>query len=573
MSLSMMDLGEDILCSDIAPLLSTRDIFNLSLVSKKLYGILSSNGIYHLLYLKTFGSKPVPLNLSKYNWKEIFELRCNENTRIYTWGSSGMGRLGYLLNSVPEENLSNSTFLRSVHTPTNIPNFNGIIIDDIGTGGFCFVILTHDGSLYHTGYSWRKNDGSCLTPGPSSPDYRPSLIAHSQTIGSRRLLTGVLPMPLMTRRYDRTDSIPTRSSSSYPRETPSTLTRPPENLNINEARAGESSSQKDSFKNKREVKESEFISKLKLPQIPELPNRRIVSMSSGREHILALDNYHNIITWDSGNTSDIGVQLHFPGIQWYEAPKISAGWNLLACYIKGVGLVVWYSRTPVTQASFESANPTSTAKYIIVPGTEGERIIDFHIGCDFVLYIKQDGLLHRFDLNAAAAMNDNQLTFDPSYPVLAYNEWLSKHDTTKGEVKFTKLSGCYNNFAVFTNDGMVLLGNKASTEEDSNDPPLIIPQLQKAGFIDLKMGDYHYLALNDKGDLYSWGVESNNCGCLGLGSKELFVEKSPSIVHDLGIRRGMEVEIPSIVKKPTPSGKWLAITAAGWHSGGIYAPM
>ena len=45
--------------------------------------------------------------------------------------------------------------------------------------------------------------------------------------------------------------------------------------------------------------------------------------------------------------------------------------------------------------------------------------------------------------------------------------------------------------------------------EDSNDH-----------IISLAAGDYHILALTEKGNIYSWGLESQFSGCLGLGKPE-----------------------------------------------------
>lgn len=567
MKVTLNDLGEDIICSNIAVHLSPDDIFSLSLTSHSFYDYLTTNDIFHLLYLKKFGSKPTPLNLATYNWKELFKIRSSERVKLYTWGSSQLGRLGYLLSEIPQENISNSGILKNVHTPTNLKPFNEFIISDISAGGFSYQILTNGGDLYYTGVNWKKGETSTLTPGPfETYDYKPNAISipRVESLGPRRSLGGIF-MPGMRGRYDR-DVESSETSASTNRQTNENLTRPPEQLDLSLLGVH-------SGRPKKEVKETNFVTKLTLPANPKYPDRFVTSISSGREHIIAIDNYENIISWDTGNVNNVGVHINFEGLRYNSINKISAGWNLLACYINHIGIVVWYSRTPVTKESFEDNTMISNANYLVIPNTSNCKIDDFHSGCDFILYIK-DGVLQRFNLNTygfASGSIDSRLIED-SFPVLGFNNWLDNHNNEGATTAyFTKITGCYNSFSVFTNDGMVLLGNKATSEEDSEEPPIILPLLQKNRIIHVVMGDYHYLALNDEGDLFSWGNESSKCGCLGLGAKDDFVQNSDSnSVTDLGPGKGMIVDKPTLVKPPTPEGKWLAITASGWNSGGIY---
>lgn len=570
-AITLNDLGEDIICSNIAIHLSPEDIFSLSLVSHSFYSYLTTNDIFHLLYLKKFGSKPTPLNLSNYNWKELFKLRSSSQAKIYTWGSSQLGRLGYLLSNAPPENIANSGILKNVHTPTNLTTFNGFVISDISAGGFSFQILTNEGDLYFTGADWNKGERSTLTPGPFETfDYKSTAasIPRVESLGSRRSLNGIL-MPFMGRRYDRDIEAPT-STPSADRQTNPNLRKPSDQLDL---------SLPDptgfSMKHQKKVKETNFVTKLLLPDNPEFPDRYVTSISSGREHIIAIDNYHNIISWDTGNTSNVGVHIKFEGLRYDSINKISAGWNLLACYINHIGIVVWYSRAPVTKESSEASTMISNANYLVIPNTDNCKIDDFLSGCDFILYIK-DGLLMRFNLHTsgyASGSVDRNLVEDP-FPVLGFDNWLNNYNIdNNGKASFTKITGCYNSFSIFTNDGMVLLGNKALSDEESEEPPIIIPQLQKNHIIHVVIGDYHYMALTDEGDLYSWGTESSRCGCLGLGAKDEFVsQNSNNVVTDLGPGKGMVVHNPTLVKSPSPGGKWLAITASGWNSGGIYIP-
>lgn len=553
----LIELNSDILFK-VAYYISAEDIVNLSLTSKSLNDTLKSNSIYHLLYTKKFGSKPTPLNLDNYNWKDLFKLRSSTKARLYTWGSSQFGRLGYLLRDIPNENITLGS-MRNVHTPTQLKNFNEMLITDINANGFCFQILTNDGALYYTGKGWKRGEGQYLTPGPyNCSDYSPPInpSAYSmpfvQSLLSRRHITSnIPPMPGMNQRYDR---IPRSSAPpDLNRETNPNLTRP-HTLDL-----------PDSSLHKESNLESNFVTKLELPKSSN-KNRKIVYISSGREHILAMDNSNSLYTWDTGNTTKVGVHLQFSNISnSVKVTKISAGWNLSSCHFEKIGIAVWFTRDSVSKENFENGSLTSKAKYIIIPGTVD--IVDFLACIDFVLYIDSKGKLNRFELNANnyASGNIDASFTEELYYEDSFNNWIEENNRRRGTcASFTKLCGCYNKFAVLTNDGLVLLGAKES------ETPTVIPQLQDKGIIDVVMGDYHYLALTKGGDVLSWGVESGNCGCLGLGDKNYFTANNSNISNDLGHNRGMSVSIPSLVKNPTKDGKWLSVAAAGWHTCGIY---
>lgn len=559
---SILDLGEDIICSNIAVLLSPRDVFLLSLTCHKLRKFLTTNEVYHLLYIKKFGSKPTPLRIESYNWHDVFHLRSSPGANLFTWGSASMGRLGYSLSDIPSQNITTNGFQKNVHTPTNVSNFNTQFIDDISAGGFSIQILTDDGSLYFTGSNWKRSEISNLTPGPHEcKDYSPM---DSDTAGmssySTHSIPGVIGLPLFRRRLQNQVSLPQVSEptrhQSGERHTNPNLRYPPEQQYPNSinVEAGLNSSP-----------ESNFVTRLKMPQDSAFPNRKIVSVSSGREHIIALDNYQNVLTWDSGSQSYVGINLRFSGIKYHHISKITAGWNLLACYINHIGIIYWCSRAPINKETYETGAMLSDAAYRIIPGTGSIDIDDIHAGCDFILFIKK-GKLYRVDINVSsiAAGSVDEIGIDRAYPVRGFNNWLEDYDKEGSRIKFTKISGCYLNFAVFTNDGMVLLGNKDISMEDAVDNPIILPGLQKNNIIDVQMGDYHSLALTDNGSVLAWGVESNNCGCLGLGTKEEFTERYHLTNDEVVLSH------PFPIKKPNEDGKWLAITSAGWHSCGIF---
>lgn len=555
--MTLLNLGEDIIVSNVAEYLDTKDILHLSLTCKEMRSYFDSNNAYHMLYLKTFGSKPIPLSKDHYDWKHLFNLRTS-NAKLFTWGSSEMGRLGYLATDIAPERVSHIGFRKGVHTPTNVDVFNPLVVSDISAGGYSFQILTNDGELYYTGAKWKQHPGmNQLTPGPiGGQDFSPSFASGGMftptplpaLVNARARRTrseGVPPPPGIRQRYEYDDE---------------------PNNSLGEVT---------SANKKRVVIDAKFVTKLDLPEALEGydPERRsIISISSGRLHFVALDNQNGIYTWDTGNTTNSGVRILFPGIDPKKRiTKISCGWNLSACHIKGVGIVVWYSRDHVREDSFEANKVSANARYVIIPGTNMFNPRDFLAGMDYVLIIDEDGKLMRFDLHAQGYADghiDPNLV-DKPYFVPSFNTWCEKSTGSNNVPSFTKLNGCYKLFAIFTSDGKVLLGDKSCTAEDNDDEgPQIIPELQDRGIIEVAMGDYHYLALTDKGELLTWGRESSRCGCLGLGSKETYLQEHPEVPDEVGF--DIVAHKPIAVKNPHENGEWIAIAAAGWQSGGIF---
>ncbi|KAL0581873.1 hypothetical protein ABG067_008395, partial [Albugo candida] len=62
------------------------------------------------------------------------------------------------------------------------------------------------------------------------------------------------------------------------------------------------------------------------------------------------------------------------------------------------------------------------------------------------------------------------------------------------------ITGNFDNFAVYTTEGQVLLGKLSNTTE-----ALILPDLQHKNICKVSFGDYHCGALTNDGQLYTWG--------------------------------------------------------------------
>ncbi|EGV65898.1 RCC1/BLIP-II [Yamadazyma tenuis ATCC 10573] len=295
--------------------------------------------------------------------------------------------------------------------------------------------------------------------------------------------------------------------------------------------------------------ESNFVTRIQLP----IEAGTIISISSGRQHFIALDNKDQIFTWDTGSSSIIGIRMAFPEITPASIIKIKCGWNLSGFNSKDQ-LVVWYSRDPLTKQQVETSQYCSNASYLCF---EAPDLIDFHLGNDFVILLMPAGafvypfdIMHYYGHHSGEGRTD--IPFSDLDRLEPLNNWLTQHNSGGTRHRFSKINGCYNSFVVFCN-GKSILGNKRTVYDGENVEEVQLPDGVEA--VELEMGDYHYLALTDKGDVYSWGIESNGCGCLGVGDYE---EKRQEGRNSSRVMEPVRVE-----------GQWVAVAAAGWHSAGI----
>lgn len=475
--LRLIDLGEDVLVSNVCLFIAVEDIQRLAKTSRAFYQILTTNAAYHLMFLKKFGFYS-PFDVESHDWKVLYQLHSSKNVSFYTWGSGGNGRLGYLVKDVS----SNSRALRTLGTsrPCKVGSFDGSLLQSISAGGYSFQILS-EGRIYCTGTSF-SHIGHLSPPGPLSKDNH---ALHSSVVDS------------------------------------------PEGV---------------------DKRISKFVVRMKTP-----PNSAIVSLSSGRQHFVALDDEGRILTWDTGMEEwDMGAYLDFPFLS-ARASRVSAGWDSTVCYFGKIGLVVVHSRENVTVGSRHRGWPTSKAIYFIIPDLL--KVIDFVAleGC--VIFINMTGSLKVYKNPSAGG------TCGTVQNLYSFDEWLiQKSLKINVSLSFTKIVGCFRTFVLFTDDGLILLGRK-----NGDDFLLEYPsELQERLITDIVVGDYHFLATTKDGELLSWGLELQSNGCLGLGRQGF--ENSSMREEGLSVR----VDSPTLLAKPSNSGKWLGVAAAGWHSGALY---
>ncbi|KAF6015469.1 hypothetical protein HII13_000001 [Brettanomyces bruxellensis] len=284
---------------------------------------------------------------------------------------------------------------------------------------------------------------------------------------------------------------------------------------------------------------------------------RFTAVSSGRAHFLALDSDNNLWTWDDGHVLLYGEHLTlWDGIIDKEIKgkilKIRAGWNLNSCMVAGVGIVVW---------SYRTVNNSLTKAYVrILPRTNENYIFDYVLLESAVIMIDRHGILKKIDFSG---LNLDEISSENVHlpPTVVLDQFMS-YIKTNGSSRFIRLSGCYETFAVISEGDDVLIGKRGRMQFKL---PLIMASLKQKSIITVAAGDYHFLALDNKGQVYSWGRESMANNCLGLGKLTTILSKG------IGYMDGKDLVVPD----PQPiqvSGRVLAIAAAGWHSALIVAP-
>ncbi|CAH6718855.1 hypothetical protein CLIB1444_01S16006 [[Candida] jaroonii] len=497
-----------------------------------------------MLYLKKFNYSSNQLGG---NWIDRFKLRTSPS-KLFTWGSTDLGRLGYMIRDVPPEKLTSN---RNVKLPHNLTNFNDLIITDLKSNGFSFQILTNQG-LFFSGNDYKRRVNA--SPGPRDSDYRKRMELTGPVgvfpplgrIGGGPRILPINHQPIETGSAHRLQGDEFSSpppTTAPPRQTNPNLRRPPDQ--IPELREFQSQVTKHDQQSEKVRKiESNFITKL------DTQGSKIISISSGRMHFIGLSDDNKLYTWDTGNVDLKGILLSFPGLDNPIISKIKSGWNLSSFYTKGK-LIVWFSRQPITEEQVQQNDFSSKCNYWIINDPRNE-IIDWYLGPDFIIVLKKDGVWgKKVDVGHYYHNIEGHSSLEELTTLSGFNYWLKTYNSNGTNIVYSKITGGFKNFAIFTSDQRVLIGDSTFIDdeitslEDLDDPkkPKEIPL---DDIVEMEIGDYHYLALNSNSELFSWGLNSNNCGCLGIG------------------------DVEGEIKEPTKiDGKWIVITAAGWHSGGI----
>ncbi|SCV03777.1 LAMI_0H10880g1_1 [Lachancea mirantina] len=562
----------------ILPYLSSRDLRNLSQTNRyfhKLLDFKASNILWHELFHKAFSlsmcdEEPLTTSLNQgflgcseaimrtrfadLDWAELYQMRA-QRFEFYSWGCIKHARLGFTpnsLDSIPEGSLNSGGirlqfgFNRPIKVPwpeSDSPGTQNSIVH-VSAGGFSFNILTKSGKLYTTGTTY---SGGHRGPGPANGQSDYSLFAEEVRDAEQSFRRNLNPiavsgnlMPInLTGTMPRGFQSPSRNLETPHADIYAQLS---ELEKANELLPGNDHVRRLFPADAINLYQKEFSGGVL--DLNRLNSVKLISVSSGRSHILALSDENKLYSWD-GPEVEHGVRIEFhelDGSAHRPIMKIGSGWNYNCVLVYGVGLLVWSSREPTRKGDC-----SAYANYKIIPGTENiggdERIVDFACctdGC--VLYINAKGeVLYLY-------ANEHVTAFKP--PV---------------EGKMVKIVGKYETLVIFTELGCYSLKIHAGHVIENSIVALDTDDIE-GRFVSIATGDYHTIGLTSQGKIYTWGLESELCGCLGLGSGQDIVER-----RQLGrfeSSRSIRVTKPAPVEMDC-NYTCVAVSAGGWQSGAL----
>ncbi|GMG31196.1 unnamed protein product [Ambrosiozyma monospora] len=340
-------------------------------------------------------------------------------------------------------------------------------------------------------------------------------------------------------------------------------------------------------------------------------NKKVKFFSSGRTQYIAINEKNELLVGDADNKEVIkpdwfmrrtSLTLQEPDVTHIMDParkleiyepeslniyEVKAGRHMASCRTSGVlsGIILW--RRPSVLAFQEDGlfRPLIEFQFCeacFISDNENDPILDYILLSECVIYITKSGSLYRVDISSEDNEDneDDEWTLSAPIPGVVhkltnFHSYANSHRVDKfcsENPKFVKISGYFHNFAVVTDDGQLLLGKSES------DFPEIIDELQPDGLnsaddgkrhviVSVAVGYGHYLALNDKGEVYSWGIEFECCGACGLGTRDEVIQK--------GWGRGYRnLEIPKPQKVEFGDGLIaLDVCACGCQSGALVSRL
>lgn len=301
----------------------------------------------------------------------------------------------------------------------------------------------------------------------------------------------------------------------------------------------------------------------------------IVQISPGRNHLVALSSKGEIYSYIDlkGVPQRIMFSEHViaPSNPYSKSPKhrqvrkVVGGWGCSGALLHGVGIIIWRHevKADMTQlrANFEGVKIMQSDNWVqeshvkppeVEPLEESVEDPFRDAACQIVDFVILEGYLVLITANGKVYCVELKDSLPSSYPILLKH--FSAPDPEEGKTvdraeaekkKIDRISGFFQRFAVYNKHGLVHIGNSEILKHAVEDTrragppdrnrqelkPLAMPNLKRFGIIvQIVFGDYHSHALTSDGTLLSWGVEPQNCGCLGIGD---YIESE---------RRGVEWE-------------------------------
>ncbi|SSD58611.1 uncharacterized protein SCODWIG_00372 [Saccharomycodes ludwigii] len=519
-------------------IVNTNDLLSLSLTNKNIHQYIEIN-CQDKVYQTSFKDNDIELDILRTerfpelqnDWKKLYKKR--KEGQLFTWGQITSGRLGYTRRHLNPANDNTNIMIRNFILGSNKPHpvpfgagtTNKPIITDISAGGFSFQFITSDGNLYTTGETYHGGNKSCGPQLGTSLDY-----------GSVESLVSLSNINI----WSLYNLYNTGSRTNI---------SPPNNLYNNDI-TNINSVLNETLDGNKFVKR--MVTREALPEIYDNQNTtleprfiKFVKVSSGRAHFLALGEDAELYSWDDPDVVQ-GIRMKFPHNN-FKNPILSfeCGWNFNCCYKFGIGLCIWKHRRSVTPYDKFFAY----CDYKIIPDTV-DNIQNYTC--------LQDGIVCFVKGNELYMYNDNEEhVFKLKTSILGYKQ-------------INKVKSGRMNIAIFTNNDEELYIGKINTSRNELQDlkPVSIPNAHNSDekFVEVSFGDYHILGLSNKGKIYSWGLESQFCGCLGLGMLDFDV---PSAIVTLGSRDIRVPEPTQVSITDNMDYTCIKIAAGGWQSSAI----
>ncbi|WWC69286.1 uncharacterized protein I206_103224 [Kwoniella pini CBS 10737] len=180
---------------------------------------------------------------------------------------------------------------------------------------------------------------------------------------------------------------------------------------------------------------------------------------------------------------------------------------------------------------------------------EEQRVVKIASGEDFLVALKKNGEVWLTVVKDGVAPKWQYMKYFSSPTITHLTAQFRSFTTYATPIKHSSKSAVYH----------TRLPDRIENVE--NILPDQLESLQNKGIIQIAIGDYHYAALNDKGEMFTWG--QGDSGQLGRGRDRLGDEPTkvifPQDQVDLKDNEGDEQEGSFV----------FSITAGGWHTGAL----
>ncbi|KAG2207667.1 hypothetical protein INT47_011787 [Mucor saturninus] len=248
------------------------------------------------------------------------------------------------------------------------------------------------------------------------------------------------------------------------------------------------------------------------------PTIHFSSISSGRAHVIGLARDGSVWHW-SNHIMLQRVDLNLDGDE--KVVQVSANWTN-SSVLTNLGFIYVIPSPDMILPSKVEEEPEPTH---VVADRIGRDIVQIAGLDNYTLALTKDGRVMKYTTTDATAYFANPeentaelVKFSAVQPEINHRDGIMNRFIT----------GAFNNFAVYTKSGQVLIGK---ADADPTTDPIIFRELQNRDVCKVSFGDYHFGAVTNEGELLTWGNYSS--GALGHGDMQQTSQPTPKIVEAL----------------------------------------